>query len=249
VYVDALERTLTDADNWIGMMPGARPGAGPEDVPEPPPVGDYLRVSVLRDDAPYLHQSGNFKPLSSSGQAWDVEVTARVRERFFTDKTVSIRLHEADARPDDFRLYVLDKDDRRLLPTDDGTVEVSLTDEHPTRHLRVITGTESYAKSTSEGVPLESFAYELKGNYPNPFDGETRIAYTLKKQSRVRIVIYDILGRRIRTLVDGEKQVTGPHAMRWDGTNDLGRKVASGVYVYRLTAGDYTATGKMTIVR
>jgi flagellar hook assembly protein FlgD len=64
----------------------------------------------------------------------------------------------------------------------------------------------------------------------------------------VRIEVYDVLGRRIRTLVD-ERRRAGPHRTVWRGRNALGRKVASGVYFLRLRAGETTATRKVVIVR
>jgi len=247
--VDALDRTLTDAANWIGLLKGARAGAGPEDVPEAPPVGQYVRLSVLRDDAPYQHWAGSFKPAETDGHTWDLEVTARVRERFYTNKTVTVDLREHGSLPDGFELYVIDRTDGRLLSTGGSTFDVPLTADTPTRQLRVLIGTESFAKTESDGVPLKEFTYALDGNAPNPFDDQTEIAYQLKKQSTVRLAIYDVLGRRVRTLIDGKRQGAGPHAVDWNGTNDAGRSVASGVYLYRLRAGDFTATGKMTVIR
>ena len=249
VRVDGLDRTLTDAANWIGVLPDAQNGIGPEDRPEPPPVGDYVRLSVLGADAPGRYRATSFKAPTPDGHTWSVEVAAQVRERFFTDKSVTVTLDGRDRLPDAFRVYVLDMEERRLLPQKNGSVRVPLTEDTPRRRLRVIVGTESYAAQNNAGVPLESFDYALKGNYPNPLDGETRIAYTLKKESRVQLTIYDLLGRRIRTLVDGSMQKTGPHEVVWDGRNAFGAPVASGVYVYRIEAGSFSATGKMTVVR
>ncbi len=249
VSLDAQGRTLRDRDNWVGLLPGAQPGAGPEDLPEPPPVGDYVRLSVIEPDAPGRFRATSFRPLTETGHAWDIEVGARVRERFFTRKDVTVSLDEHGTRPDGFRLYVLDLDDRRLRPLQGGSVQVPLTAERPVRRLRVIAGTESFAARRNDGIPLQAYAYRLEGNAPNPFDRSTRISYTLREASRVRLVVYDLLGRRIRTLVDGEQQTTGPQTVTWNGRNAFGAPVASGVYVYRLEAGSFTATGKMTVVR
>jgi hypothetical protein len=242
--------TLTDTENWIGMLPGASGGTGAEDVPEAPPVGRYLRLSVVRSGRARLY-SANFKPVAEDGQYWDVEVGARLgrtADRFGARKTVTVRLHERDAAPDGFNLYVLDKDDRRLLPTDDGTFAVDLGDGDPTRHLRVIAGTKAFARQHSDGIRLEAFENALRGNHPNPFADRTTIEYTLKKKSEVRLVVYDLLGRRVRVLVDGQTQEAGPHAVEWSGRRG-GRPAASGVYFYRLKAGDFTDSGKLTLVR
>jgi len=249
VRVDGLDRALTDAANWIGVMPDARDGIGPEDRPEPPPIGNYVRLSILESGGAGAYRATSFRSPSPEGHTWQIEVAAQVRERFFTDKNVTVALENDNHLPDGFRVYVLDMEEQRLLPRENGSVSVPLTADRPIRSLRVIVGTEAYAEQNSDGVPLESFDYALKGNYPNPLDAQTRIAYTLKKESPVTLTIYDLLGRRIRTLVDGSMQKTGPQEVVWDGRNAFGAPVASGVYVYRLEAGSFTATGKMTVVR
>ena len=91
----------------------------------------------------------------------------------------------------------------------------------------------------------------LLPNYPNPFNPETWIPYQLANPSDVRITIYDTKGRIVRTLALGHKQAdhyTGKrNAAYWDSRNALGESVASGLYLYTLTAGDFTATRKLLI--
>ena len=91
----------------------------------------------------------------------------------------------------------------------------------------------------------------LLANYPNPFNPETWIPYQLAKPADVTITIYRVEGTLVRTLALGQ-QAAGTyqiqsHAAYWDGKNALGEPVASGVYFYTLTAGEYTATRKMLI--
>jgi len=85
-------------------------------------------------------------------------------------------------------------------------------------------------------------------NYPNPFRGTTTIEYTLPKDAHVTLEVYDILGRRVVTLVDQRKS-SGLHTMQWDGTGGAGRPLASGIYFGRIVVDGQTATRKMTIVR
>ena len=88
----------------------------------------------------------------------------------------------------------------------------------------------------------------LEVNYPNPFNPSTLIRFELPHSSGVRLSIYDILGRCVRNLVDGHRSA-GMHAVVWDGTDNLGQKVPSGVYMYRLSAGSSTAVRKMILTR
>ncbi|RMH89433.1 MAG: T9SS C-terminal target domain-containing protein, partial [Calditrichaeota bacterium] len=96
---------------------------------------------------------------------------------------------------------------------------------------------------------------ELLPNYPNPFNPATTIVFTLPRVSRITLHIYDITGRKVRTLVN-EQMPAGRHEVVWDGTNDAGRPVASGVYFYRFTASPLegglrgvSQTRKMVLMR
>ena len=95
---------------------------------------------------------------------------------------------------------------------------------------------------------LEIFFTELQGNYPNPFNPQTRIEFTLADQCRVNLEVFDLKGRLVRTLVD-ETRASGCHHAIWDGTDLSGRRAASGTYFFRLQAGDYKSVMKMTMVK
>ncbi|HJL62984.1 MAG TPA: FlgD immunoglobulin-like domain containing protein, partial [Candidatus Marinimicrobia bacterium] len=90
--------------------------------------------------------------------------------------------------------------------------------------------------------------FALYPNYPNPFNPETRIRFQLAENSNVRLMIYDVLGRKVRTLVS-KRMDAGHHVLNWNGLNDAGADVASGMYVYRIKAGDFIAHRKMLLVR
>jgi len=92
----------------------------------------------------------------------------------------------------------------------------------------------------SGSVPRQ---FDLFQNSPNPFNPSTEITYTLPVRSRVRLVVYDLLGRRVSTLIDGEEN-PGVHSLRWKSG-----AVPSGVYFYRLLAGGYAKTMKMVVLR
>ena len=97
----------------------------------------------------------------------------------------------------------------------------------------------------SDIIP-ETFA--LYANYPNPFNPTTTISYDLPKQAQVTLGIYDILGKQIKTLVN-QSQDAGSKTAVWDGTNNSGRPVSAGVYLYRIKAGEFSQTRKMVLLR
>ncbi len=88
----------------------------------------------------------------------------------------------------------------------------------------------------------------LQGNYPNPFNPVTTIAYSLKEEATVTLEIYNIKGQLVRSLVD-EAVNAGPQEAIWNGMDDNNSRVTSGVYFYKLKAGDYTSTKKMILLK
>jgi hypothetical protein len=106
--------------------------------------------------------------------------------------------------------------------------------------------------SKSSAVPEEETNipghFELFPNFPNPFNNETVIKYNLSRPVEVSLVIYNILGQKVRTLVQDEKQ-NGTMNVAWNGKDDSGKEVSSGIYFYRLKAGEYTQTKRMVLLK
>jgi hypothetical protein len=88
----------------------------------------------------------------------------------------------------------------------------------------------------------------LLANYPNPFNPETIIKYQIPKSTDVTLKIYNLLGQEIRTLVDEFKEA-GSYEVYWNGKDDLGQTVASGIYLYQIQAGDFVQVKKMAFLK
>jgi glutamine cyclotransferase len=104
-----------------------------------------------------------------------------------------------------------------------------------------------WATSESPDVPAAT-ALQLHPNYPNPFNPTTTLAFTLPTAQRVRLCVYGLNGIRIKTLVAGTRPA-GTYSVTWHGTDDHGRAVASGTYIYRLEAGGSAVSRRMMLVR
>ena len=85
-------------------------------------------------------------------------------------------------------------------------------------------------------------------NYPNPFNPTTTIAFRIPEASSVKLVVYDELGRVVKNLTN-QHFSAGEYQVNWDGTNKYGEKVASGIYFYRLVAGQKDMVGKMVMLK
>lgn len=97
-------------------------------------------------------------------------------------------------------------------------------------------------------VPVPT-AYALSNNYPNPFNPTTNLKFQLPDQSSVSMIIYDIQGQKVKELLQNQSYAAGEHVVQWDATDELNRKVAAGMYIYRFTAGNYQKFGKMMLIK
>ncbi len=108
-------------------------------------------------------------------------------------------------------------------------------------------GIVEIAHSTSNGLSEEN-ALVLEQNEPNPFSGSTRIEFKLPERTSVRLVVYDVAGALIQTLLDATVG-GGVHSVEWDGRDDNGKPVDLGVYFYKLYAGINSVTQKMVFLK
>jgi len=91
-------------------------------------------------------------------------------------------------------------------------------------------------------------SFELGQNYPNPFNPETKVRYTLMRQGEVELSVFDILGRKVKTLTQS-KQAAGTYVVSWDGKDNAGRVLSSGIYFYRMRFGSSNKTRKMVLMK
>ncbi|MFC1555919.1 PQQ-binding-like beta-propeller repeat protein [candidate division KSB1 bacterium] len=90
--------------------------------------------------------------------------------------------------------------------------------------------------------------FRLFSNFPNPFNPSTTIQYSLPRTTIVTVKVYDILGREVETLLS-QQMPAGSHSIVWDGTDYSGNQVSTGIYIYRIQAGEYTAARKMILLK
>jgi len=112
----------------------------------------------------------------------------------------------------------------------------------------------AFGQGCSQGTDVDDDTGEtprvfaVEPNYPNPFNPETTIRFALPEAARTRVLVYDLAGRRVRTLVD-RRLDAAVHTVRWDGRDDAGHDLPSGVYFYRVEAGEHRFTDRMALIR
>jgi flagellar hook assembly protein FlgD len=99
--------------------------------------------------------------------------------------------------------------------------------------------------ATGHSTPV---AFSLDQNYPNPFNPVTTIRFAVPIRTHVKLAVYNTLGQRVALLVN-EAKSEGIHTIQWNGKSDHGFSVASGMYFYQITAGNFTSVRKMLLIK
>ncbi|MEF8941156.1 MAG: T9SS type A sorting domain-containing protein, partial [Salinivenus sp.] len=179
-----------------------------------------------------------FAPPGSEGQAFDLRLRAA------PDTVLTLAARGVDAFADEQVVLVNRAHGRSHDLRADSSV--TLAPESETTRFRLLVGSSAFVDDAQEALAPDETT--LMPNYPNPFRRTTTIEYTLEERQKVRLAIYDVLGRRVQVLADGPKRA-GFHRLQWQGEGRDGRPVASGVYFARLVAGSTTQTERLVVVR
>ncbi len=231
---------LVDENNFVGLLKTSPVGCEKADISEAPPIGDFVRLSVIEEKHRY---AAKFKPVNQEGQCWDMTIDATIPQR-----KIQMSVTEFGTLPENFKLHILDEDYQCPIQINQGTFTITMGDSGTTRQLKIIIGTDEYAKNNNNGISLIPITNVLYQNYPNPFNPETTIRYQIGQRGQVTLEIYNMLGQKIRTLVH-KSQSPGQHQIHWNGANDAGNSVASGIYIYSLKTSEFTHTRKLVLIR
>jgi hypothetical protein len=216
--------------------------------------GNFTFDSVSAEGQIILEESnsapspvGMFEPVpQAEPRYYEIEVTAT----YVGNVTVCMRYYPTGLTPAEEAMI--------SLFHHNGVDWIEITDSIDTSANRVCgvvtsfspfgVGIPSFVDIADDADATRPATFELHQNYPNPFNPYTTVAFTLQSPASVQIEIYDILGQRVRTLVDASMPA-GNHRVVWDGRNVAGRAVGSGVYFYRFRAGDVTETRRMLLLK
>ena len=226
--ISAFTSQSRDQMNAIGLINTASDEIDRLDYRDPPAAWNGIRLSIRQGEESF---AGNFKSWTEVGKDWDLLLTNRSG-----GETITLKLAESGEMPAHFQTYVFDLEKQYLIPVSEGSFQIHLDEYETERNLRIVLGTKGYAESVSDGISMVPLDYRLSQNYPNPFNPQTTIAFELRELGEVKLEIYNILGQRVKTLINGKRDA-GRYTLKWNGLNDAGNRVASGVYLYRLQAG------------
>ncbi|MCH8954697.1 choice-of-anchor D domain-containing protein [candidate division KSB1 bacterium] len=238
---------MHDLENWAGVLQNAQPGFDNFELAEPPVIGQFLKVSFAHPgwNLPTDEFSTDFRPAGISEQVWEFDVNTneayadvRLSFDFLGDFPANAEVHLIDEA-------VQSAHNLRA----NSVYSFKSGKDGAEKKLKLIVGSHQFATSQAGDIGLVPEQFELLQNFPNPFNPETSIRYNLPEASRVSIVIYDLLGRRVRTLIDSQQKETGYFTARWNGHDDLGGQVATGVYIYQLKTSSKSISRKMILLK
>ena len=232
--------TMRDLHTYLGFIDRSVNANSLSSLRKPPAIGDYVRASFREHGQEYMTQ---FVPVPDSGRCWDLVIGSSV-----TDGVVHIVLTQNGSLPEGFSVFLLDVDRGTGLTRGTKEFDVMLGEGGSRRRFRIVVGTAAYAERNAEDIPLGPRQFALDQNYPNPFNPTTTIRYSLGARSDVVLEVFNMLGERVRVLVN-DQESAGLHTKAWDGTSDSGVPAASGVYYARLRAGSFVAARKLLLVR
>ena len=219
----------TDPENYIGISPISKYTKDQLDTHKPPLFMDqgFLFFSHPEWNERFDRFSSDFRPILGDGQVWDFEVSNPRMSR------CTLHFNGIEG-----------------IPSENDVVLINMLNSTPI-HLRknlhysfemltnnmkfkLLVGSKDFVDKEIAGMIPKSF--ELEQNFPNPFNSSTSISFKLPEEVQICLEVYNELGQKMKTLATGNYK-PGIHTIIWDGTDNSGGNVASGIYFYRLMTG------------
>ncbi len=245
VRITASSGEAIDSDNYVGVIADANVEWDRYDLVEPPPVNKSISIHFRQDE--WTLQRGlyttDFRPPNENGYIWRFDVhTPNARQARLDFSNVDSIPNDTDAI-----LVDLDSGEEQLLRYQKfHNVE---TQPDKPRRFALLIGTQDFFRADTDMLGPVPTEFELLGNFPNPFNLGTSIRFALPESGNITLMIYNIRGELVKNLVNNRLKGIGYHETTWDGTNEQGDPVASGVYLYRLSSNSISLCSKMAVIK
>jgi hypothetical protein len=225
---------LIDHNNLAGVQPGALVGQDKFDFSEPPAPPGGPRLAFRLPEANTCLKRTDFRPPFVDGAVWNIDISQGTGGKLTVSGLEKI--------PDGMEAW-LKVGSRATVRLDESTC---LTLPDGATSAQLVIGTKEFLSGEITGGLPGHFA--LDQNFPNPFNPITNIIYSLPNPGHVRLEVLNILGQTVRVLNDSEMPA-GRHTAIWNGTDNAGCPVATGIYFYRIDCGDFNKTRKMLLLK
>ena len=233
---------LFDNSSYLGVSEQSEIGRDDLDFKKPRGVGSipYVYFNRPQWDKNYSTFATDIRPPFNEFEKWEFQVSANPGIK------VDLKFAEVESVPSNYEVVLIDRVYSKYhdLRKDNSYQFIPVTE---TTTFEILVGYEEYIQEEISSIlPLE---FSLGRNFPNPFNPSTVIPISLPQQSDISLKVYDMLGKEIKTIFNGNKEA-GNHYFSWNGTNEINQQVAAGIYLYRLnTSEGHNFVGKMVLVK
>jgi hypothetical protein len=234
---------FSDRSASFGIAHDAETGLDPLDERKPRALAATPTVEFKRPqwDANYSTFATDIRPEFEYAESWEFDVRATQRE------ASQLAFSGISKIPSQFEVYLIDEGRARTVDLREDSL-YRFTPAAELSKFSVVVGKKEAVQEKLSSVALPK-AFALGPNYPNPFNPSTNIPVAVPVASEIKLKIYNLLGAEVKTIYDGTIEA-GRYWFNWDGRNEAGSTVATGVYFYRLaTSTGVTLLGKMILIR
>jgi len=256
IQIAAQAGAALDTINYVGARNTAAVEYDDFDLIEPPVIGEYVSVSVpnVNWSLHPMQYTADFRPIDQEIYEWPLQVKSNA-----VSGEVILEFKNLANLPSGYEAYLVDAaySMARNLKSN-PSYRVVTTANGIEKSLQLLVGKPEALRKRTGGLALVPSAFELAQNFPNPFATQqaqalTAIRYALPKPATVTVEVYNMLGQKVRTLVNRQLQAADYYLANWNGRDEAGKEVSSGVYVYRLLAESgaekFAATKKLMLVK
>jgi len=228
----------------IGRHENASNGQGLYDTPQLPDMNETISLLMDLNGNSSFHYTKDIRDLDEFNGVWNLRLDGNSDERSMVLSGVL-----KGSIPEGLRIAIVDIQERKVSHEILNQGLAIKKDPNLDYDLKLVAGDIEYVATMTEEI-LNNIpsVYSLSQNYPNPFNPITKMNYALPKRSRVIISVYNVLGQEVTTLLNKEQDY-GYHIVTWNGTDRIGKQVASGVYFARLTTKNFSQTKKMLMLK
>ncbi len=246
-----------DLYNFAGVAPASADNWDDQDVPEPPPIGDFVSVYFPHPEWQKLFQryTNDVQSATSANHRWNFLV-----ETSLADEIVSLKFDGLQDVAPDLSVFLVDAElNYKQNLRENAAYRYQTRGSERPKDFTLLVGKADFVNAQTAGVQGVPENFVLEQNFPNPFGGggayllqseaRTMIRFGLPAQSVVTVKVFDLAGREVATLLEKAEMPPGLHQRGWDGRDASGRLVPNGIYFYRLAAGEVVRTMKMMVIR
>jgi len=256
IQIAANAGAAMDTSNYVGARSTAAVEYDDFDLAEPPVIGEYVSVSVpnMNWTLHPMQYTADFRPVDQEVYEWPLQINSNS-----SSGEVILEFKNLANLPAGYEAYLVDAvyGMARNLKSN-PSYRVVTTANGIEKSLKLLVGKPEALQKRTGGLVLVPNAFELAQNFPNPFATQqaqalTAIRYALPKPATVTVEVYNMLGQKVRTLINRQLQAADYYMATWNGRDEAGKEVSSGVYVYRLLAESgaekFAATKKLMLVK